>query len=58
MTDFEDFCPVGECCVCGEPVVLNEMGNCGTCGGVFHWSLCGEWGDSEHECNKCKETSS
>ena len=51
----EDFEYCGECCVCTEPVDLQDMGNCKTCGGVFHWGKCGEWNGSEHQCNSCKE---
>lgn len=51
----EDFEYVGECCVCSAPVDLSDMGNCGECGGVFHWSDCGQWGVSNHECDNCKD---
>ena len=57
-SDFEhdpDFEYCGDCCVCGEPVDHSGMGNCGKCGGVFHWKECGDWGLSQHECDDCKE---
>lgn len=53
--NLEDQMPVGDCVVCGETVDHSEMGNCGTCGNVFHWRRCGEWGDNEHICNLCKK---
>lgn len=51
----EDFEYCGDCCVCGEPVELSDMGVCGKCDSVFHWGSCGEWGVSEHVCNSCKD---
>ena len=47
----------GECVVCDEPVEHSDMGNCGTCGGVFHWGDCGSWHDdkSEHACKTCND---
>lgn len=44
----------GECRVCDEPVDLKDMGACATCGNVFHWGQCGEWGPDGHECEECK----
>ena len=52
--DHEDSMPCGECCVCGELVDHQDAGFCGGCKGAFHWTRCGEWGPSEHECRNCK----
>jgi len=51
----EDYCYCGECIVCDESVELDDMGNCGECGGVFHWGSCGSWHPDkfEHCCNDC-----
>ena len=51
----DDFCYVGDCPVCGEPVDESDAGYCGICGCSFHWSVCGGWVDSVHQCDKCKE---
>ncbi len=50
----EDFCYVGDCCVCDEPVDESKAGYCGECGQPFCWSNCGGWGSREHVCNNCK----
>ena len=49
----DDLEPVGDCIVCGEMVDHYEMGVCNSCDGIFHWSRCGGWGNTEHECNLC-----
>ena len=55
--DGEIFEYVGECCICNEPVDIDDMGNCDFCGGVFHWGNCGSWHEwkSKHQCESCRE---
>ena len=52
--DFEDLMPIGNCTVCNEYLDHSDAGFCETCGQGFHWAKCGQWGDSGHECNNCK----
>ena len=45
--------PCGDCCVCDDPLDHSEAGFCKSCGGGFHWNLCGRWSRSEHTCDNC-----
>ncbi len=45
--------PVGECCVCEEPLDHSDAGFCDDCGAAFCWSGCGGWGPDGHRCNNC-----
>lgn len=53
--NFEDFCPVGECVVCGEQLDFNEAGFCELCKQPFCWGECGGWNFGKHMCNNCQE---
>jgi len=45
--------PIDLCVICDEPLDHQDAGFCVDCGGAFHWSSCGNWGENDHKCNIC-----
>jgi len=55
MINMEDFCYVGECCICSDACDVDRSGVCDECGRVFCWGDCGTWHDNKHMCHECIE---